>query len=644
MHGRRAVAAALVILAWIAGAAVALAVQPSRSDVISQVSIAVPNLAIILVGLAVLRSRPGHPVGRLLVLGPWIATLGGGATEWGVHVLEQHPTDLAGRWAASLGATGRGAGWIALVLFLPLVFPDGPTGGPPRLTRWAMRNAQVALGLAVVDSLLSPAPQDLRVQDLDNPIGLPHSFTGVVDAGAGLMLVAGLLGLVLGAVVLIARFRAGSALRRQQILWLALAFVPPLALLAASFGDAGKSWMFGAAIIPIPVAVVLAIRQRRLYDVSLAVNRSLTYGSLWLMIAALYAVVVGGVGALLRREGAAWLPWVAAGVVAVSFAPLRDALQQAANRITYGQWARPEEVLARTNRRLADAGDLGELLGSLAADLGSGLGLASVEITGANGASLARYGPPDPNPDSLALTAYGEEVGRLHWTRRELRDSDRELLADLATQLGTVVHAHGAQERLVLAREEERRRLRRDLHDGLGPALAGLTLQVDTVRNTTGERSDEALLQLRSGIRDTVLDVRRIVEGLRPATLDSLGLTESVRQLALRTGLPVEVEGTDVTLPAAVEVAAYRIVQEALTNVAKHSGATRASIGLAAQADALVVRVADNGCGEVHGREGGVGLSSMRERAEEIGGSLEITSGAGTVVSAVLPLPVGGRA
>ena len=119
----------------------------------------------------------------------------------------------------------------------------------------------------------------------------------------------------------------------------------------------------------------------------------------------------------------------------------------------------------------------------------------------------------------------------------------------------------------MLAREEERRRLRRDLHDGLGPALAALMLQVDTLRNTTSEPSTgAALLELRGRIQDTVLDVREIVEGLQPAALADLGLDESLRQLSARfsqaDGLEVVVDAdVPADLPAAVEVGAYRIVQ-----------------------------------------------------------------------------------
>jgi signal transduction histidine kinase len=238
----------------------------------------------------------------------------------------------------------------------------------------------------------------------------------------------------------------------------------------------------------------------------------------------------------------------------------------------------------------------------------------------------------------------------LRWRRRALRDADRALLADIAAQLGAAMHADGllaavraAQERLVLAREEERRRLRRDLHDGLGPALAGLTLQVDTVRNLfSAGNADASLLRLRSGIQDSVLDVRRIVEGLRPAALDDVGLVQAVRQLAAHHRQPaVEVVADPLPrLPAAVEVAAYRIIQEALANAVRHSRAQAVRVALDLPPDGLVLTVTDDGTGVVTPRLDGVGLGSMRERAEEIGGRFTIDAqpGCGTTITATLPL------
>jgi signal transduction histidine kinase len=347
-------------------------------------------------------------------------------------------------------------------------------------------------------------------------------------------------------------------------------------------------------------------------------------------------------------------------VVAVSFAPLRDALQRFANKLTYGQWSQPAEVLAATGRRLTDATDVPGLVQSLVDELGEGLRLPYVEICDASGDRLALRGTAAETVESVPLQAYGVPVGVLRWSGRDLRESDRTLVRDLAGQLGAVVHAsallgslRASQERLVLAREEERRRLRRDLHDGLGPALAGLTLQVDTLRHQlrsadaaeAADAADEPLLELRSGIQSTVLDVRRIVEGLRPPALDELGLAEALRQLTVRLvsadGPAVEL-GVDVPgrLPAAVEVAAYRIVAEAVTNAVKHADAQHIGVTVSVPGRCVVVEVRDDGTGATRPRDGGVGLASMRERSAEIGGTLAVDgrAGVGTWVRAELPL------
>ncbi len=197
-----------------------------------------------------------------------------------------------------------------------------------------------------------------------------------------------------------------------------------------------------------------------------------------------------------------------------------------------------------------------------------------------------------------------------------------------------------SRERLVLAREEERRRLRRDLHDGLGPALAGLTLKLDAARNRLGD--DELLREMRGDVQATITDVRRLVDGLRPVSLDELGLVGSLRRLVDRAppgGPEVRLVAEDADSPAAaVEVAAYRIVQEALTNVLRHAGARECEVSVQGRNGHLVVSVADDGAGSFRAGDGS-GLETMRERAEELGGSLELLPrpGGGTLVRAVLP-------
>jgi signal transduction histidine kinase len=648
------VAAVAMLLAGLAGELVALAAATSDTARLNEAALALLVAAYGAVGLLIVWHRPDQPVGRIaLVIAP-VLGIGQALVATSYAALSSHPDDRAAALASVTGSFLRGLPWLVAVLWLPLRFPDGRPPHPTRLLRVAEVVALTTITAFAVEGLLAPRLTDLRVGRVDNPLGAPMRLAGAFDAIAGLMLLCGIASIVLAVACLAQKYRRDGALGRQQTLVFGLAFVPPVAAFVASAFDSADGWVFAVTTLCLPVALGVAVLQRRLYDLPLVVNRSLTFGTLSLLIALLYAITVGGVGAMARQRGAPWLPWVAAGVVAVSFAPLRDALQRAANRITYGQWSQPGEVLARTRRRLADAGDLRALLGSLVAELDAGLNLGYVEIDDRTGAPLAVAGTPDGPTDRLPLTAYGDRVGVLRWRRRALRDSDRALLDELAAQLGAVVHAHGllasvraAQERLVLAREEERRRLRRDLHDGLGPALAGLTLQVDTARNRLDdpEVAEAVLLELRTGIQETVLDVRRIVEGLRPPALDDLGLVAAVHELAARVGgdgLAVCVEADALPrLPAGVEVAAYRIVQEALANAARHARATTARVSLTLTAGQLQVRVVDDGTGRVVPRTDGVGLGSMRERAEEIGGSFTLRAepGHGTTVTATLPVP-----
>jgi signal transduction histidine kinase len=634
----------------LAGEVVAIAASTTESARWNEAAVAAVVVAYAAVGALILWHRPGHPVGRIAVAIAPAWGIGEALVATSYRTLQHHPATHVAALGSVLGSTLRGLPWLIAVLWLPLRFPDGAPART-RLHRVAQRFSVATIAVFVVASLFPPKLPDLRVDNVDNPLAAPGALAGAAEALAAFALLLGAIAIGLAVATLVQSYRRGGPLTRQQTLLFGLAFLPPLAALAMSFSDAAEPWLFGLCTIPLPVAIGVAVLQRRLYDIQLAVNRSLTYGALWLGIAALYAVTVGGIGAMLQQRGATWLPWLAAGVVAVSFAPLRDALQAAANRLTYGQWSQPTEVLATTARRLGDASDIPALLAELVDDVGAALELPYVAIAAPDGRILAERGRRPEHVDELAMTSYGVPVGVLTWARRPLRDSDRALLVDLSRQLGTVVHAAGlldtirsAREGLVLAREEERRRLRRDLHDGLGPALAGLTLQVDTVRNQVGGQADDQLLALRSGIQSTVLDVRRIVEGLRPASLDDLGLAEAVRQLAATTDLSVELEADQLPgLPAATEVAAYRIVQEALANAARHSGGRRACVRLRRSGPDLVVEVADDGSGVVRPRQDGVGLGSMRSRAEEIGGAFELsaTPGTGTTVTARLPVDAG---
>ena len=197
-------------------------------------------------------------------------------------------------------------------------------------------------------------------------------------------------------------------------------------------------------------------------------------------------------------------------------------------------------------------------------------------------------------------------------------------------------------------REEERRRLRRDLHDGLGPALAAVALQAETARDLVDEDPSAAVAlldRLVPRLNEAVADVRTLVHDLRPPTLDELGLAGSVRELATRFATPTRAVSVDAeeleVLPAAVDLAAYRIVSECLANAAKHSAASTVRLALRRSGASLQVEVHDDGVGLASGAVPGVRLRSMRERAEELGGSCRVGRGeAGTGTTAVATLPL----
>ncbi|HET7349769.1 MAG TPA: sensor histidine kinase [Marmoricola sp.] len=633
-----------------AGVLASLLLAPSSRGDFDDLAIAAVVLVYAVVGIVLHLARPANRVGLVMLAGAAAWGAGEGLLAWGIEGVAGSPSSAAYALLAVLGTAARGAGWLLLVLLLPVVFPDGRVE-----SRTAARVAVASLISFTLGALLSPVPLESRLARTDNPVGLPRDWAVLSDllAVGGLLLAA--LGIVLAVASLRRRWRHGDELRRQQLLVFGAAFALPLLLLPLMPTPWVDPWMFAVVALPLPVAVAVAVLQRRLYDIPLAVNRTLTYLLLSAVLAAIYVLVVFGVGVMLSDRGAPWLSLAAAAVVAVAFAPLRESLQGTVNRLTYGRWSSPVEVLGETGRRLADAADGPALLRELTDELVTGLGLRRAEVRDRAGHLLSSSGMVGAVTEHLPLTAYGEPVGELAWSGRSLRPSEQELMQALGHQIGGAVHTialfedlRRTQEQLVLAREHERRRLRNDLHDGLGPSLAGLGLRVDTVETliACGRPADQHIASLRAGIGETVAEVRRIVEGLRPPAVDELGLFGAVaelgRELVVPAGLRLELDvpASADGLPAAVEVAAYRVVQEAITNVVRHAHAHTCRIAGHVSDHTLVIAISDDGRGGATPSTG-LGLRSMRERAGEIGGEISVTStDRGTTVTATLPAAV----
>ena len=645
-----AVAAVLVTVAACGGSA--WASSADHAGVAGAVVAAAVPVAFAVVGALVAAARPDNRVGWFLLAGAVCWSVGNLGTDLAHHALVTAPDSIPGGSAFAVGgACVRSVGWYLLVLGVPMYFPDGRLAGPQ--WRWLPRVLAVVLVAGIVDPLFDPKADLTNLGAWHNPVsttawwGHLLSFFGfLASIPLSLLAEAGVV------VALIGRWRRGGAFERQQLALFAAAAAVPILAVPISFADHDAGWVFSVGALPLPVAIGFAVLAHGLYDLRTAVNRTLVWAILSVLVAGVYAIVIVVTGGIFDTGSARWLPWLAAGVIALGFAPLRDVLQRGVNRLTFGKWDEPYDMLATLGKHLEASANVDRLLAEVISELRD-LGLSEIAITDEHDVVIA--GGPTVGDRSTTITAYGRPVGRLCYRAPDmtLRERDRRLLDDVTGHLGGFLHARRltvdlqrALDTLVRAREEERRRLRRDLHDGLGPALAGHLLRLDVISGkVAGDSPARADIDtLQRDLRATMLDIRRLVEGLRPPALDELGLGGAIEQAALRlcAGSPLHVD-VDIAelpaLPAATEVAAYRIVTEAVTNVVRHAGATRCQVCIDVHGPWLAMSVHDNGTGFLEGVVAtGNGLQTMRERVDEVRGRLRVSGDDGTLVEAELPL------
>jgi signal transduction histidine kinase len=419
------------------------------------------------------------------------------------------------------------------------------------------------------------------------------------------------------------------------------------------------------------------------------IQRALVYGTLAVGLVGVVVLIVGGLSLILPEPTHPVLPLLAAGLSALLYQPSKARLQRLVNRLTYGQPEAPNTALLRLGQQLESALQPDIILPTIVETVALTLRVPSAAISikrldsgdfelaaqyrtsVSPGGSQHYYSlhstQPLPGHEYrrsgdlvLPLEYQSEIVGQLIVAPRApdspLLPAERALLVDVARRAGAAAHVvrlthdlRRARERLVLAREEERRRLRRNLHDTIGPTLAALNLKAGAVRTLIAR--DPALAEaqmgeLREQIRAVITDIRRVVYDLRPPALDELGMLPAIREQAAQFsvgGLNVVVEAPEQLppLPAAIEVAIYRIVLEALTNVERHAQARHCWIKLSVS-DQFHIEVTDDGVGPAAERSIGVGITSMRERTTELGGTCTIVHRpqGGTRVLASLPLNV----
>jgi signal transduction histidine kinase len=600
------------------------------------------------------------------------------------------PWGESAAWFSTTVAGGSPSGLVGVLVLL--LFPDGRLLSRRwRLVAWT---AIIGAAFGIVGDALYPGHLPTHTY-VENPFGLLDVISGGFTTfelfaasslfGWALMSMSNLAALY----SLILRLRRARGDERQQLKWFLFAVVPgvlcgSLVSLRYFIGRFAYEFMFGwweilpwdevvyvmyastFAVLLVPVFTYVAILRYNLYDIDVVINRTLVYGALTACVVGIYVFAVVALGYLFQAQGNLAVALSATGLVAVVFQPLRGRLQRGVNRLMYGERDDPYAVISRLGKRLEAAIEPEAVLPTVVETIAQALKLPYAAILlkeGEGFRTAASYGSPKGEPEKIPLVYQREEIGRLVLSPRapgeSFSDADRALLEDLARQAEVAVHAvrltddlQLSRERLVATREEERRRLRRDLHDGLGAQLAGLNVQAGTLRRLIPSdpgAADELVLELREELRGAISDIRRLVYDLRPPALDDLGVVEALRQLAERYGsnggpLRVVVEAPEdlPDLPAAVEVSVYRIAQEALTNVVRHAKAQSCVVRLVVN-DYVELEIVDDGVGIPSGRSAGVGLSSMHERAEELGGSCVVESipEGGTRVIARLPLEKG---
>lgn len=657
---RRAAWPLLVPASAVLGSALWLVARelPGAPEDPYRLAIAVGGMAYGLTGAWLVAVRPALPTGRILLFVGGCLSLSHLALAYGVLALLGDASLPLGGPALWVGTWLWAPGYLVVAAVLPMLLPDGRV--PPGRWRAGLSLGVTAVAFSSVGWALLPLDQqdvNLAVGGAANPVGTDVAAHPLVIAAEVALL---LLAVLVALASIILRWRRSREDERAQLSWVLYGGAVTLTLLVVAFllphGAAGVVGAVG--MVPLPAALLVAALRHRLFDIDRLVSRSLALVVLTAGVLGTYVGAVGLLGGALG--GATGVPVLVTAAVAVAAAPVRRRVQRAANRLVYGDIDDPYQRLARSARRLGETLDpeqvaarvLPELLDHLRDVLHARYAAVRVP-SGELSAAGERSGPHV----ELPLVVGGTEVGHLVVGGRSdgLTRTERRLLERVGREMAVAVQAalltresREAREQAVSAAEEERRHLRRELHDGVGPALASAALQVETARDVLAEdpAAAAAILDRTVGrLQDAVREVRSVVSGLRPGSLDELGLAGAVRELAAQFedgGVQVAVDAPELgRLPAAVDAAAYRISAEAIANAVRHGRPGRVDVRLRRHSGALRLEVVDDGVGLPDLVSPGVGLASMRRRAQDVGGTLTVDrgpEGRGTSVRAVLPL------
>lgn len=640
------------------------------------------------VGVFVVHRRPGNREGWFFIATGVAHAVMFFGRQYGIYA-ESHAGDAlpAVSWVTWMGV------WpLALVLALfgvtIMSFPDGRLPSP----RWRV----VAATMMGAGILLSLGSALWPVEYERNSLSVPHPFrVGGYDTAqtlwGPLTLTAYQLFQVTWASCVVVRLRRARGDEAQQLKWFVYAVAVGAVAMALGFVVFGSPALGVLAVPVVPVAAGAAIVKYRLYDIDPVINKTLVVGTMAGIVTAGYVAVVVGVGGLVGVSASPnlVLSLAATAIVAVAFDPVRRRVQGWADRLVYGHRATPYEALARLSNQLSRGGLRADLFEGLASTVAEGVGAAEVTLWVGSGDELVAVASWPPRADqSSQLTGGPRDLaslgdgGRTHvrpivhqGTLRGavtltkaagevLSASEDRLLRDLVAQAGLVIDNVGlgaelqerlheislqaaelraAAKRIVAAQDEARRRIERDLHDGAQQRLVTMALSLQAVSERAASGDDDDLAaqvgEARRQLNQALTELREMARGIHPAILTQEGLEAALGFLAERSPVPVQVVvDLDGRLAQEIEATAYFVVSEALTNAAKHSGASSIVVGARLHDGQLTIEVTDNGRGGANDQSGS-GLQGLADRLATLDGRLTLHSpeGGGTRMRAEIP-------
>jgi signal transduction histidine kinase len=636
------------------------------------------SLAFSVIGAVIATRRPENWIGWIFLIAGASFAVAGLFSEYASYALIKRKGAIPlGEFAAWVSTWAWPPCIILTFTFLLLLFPTGRL--PSKRWRWVAYLAWAAIIVTVLPIAIAGWP--IRGPILVNigesaPVASSAAFKAAYNVQVAGVLLTFVLGLV-SATSLLLRFRSAHGDERAQVAWFAFAgsLVVLGLILSSPLFNVGADVLPSLVLPLLPLAAAIAILKYRLYDIEVVINKTVVFGTLAVVITAIYATIVAGIGTLVGRRGSLLLSGLAAAVVAVAFQPLRQRAQHLANRVVYGRRATPYEVLSDFSDRVAGAYATDDVLPQMARILAEGTGATSAGVWLSTGPELrlsARWPEETSAPvavhsdgdgvpaiagtdDVVPVRHQGQLLGALAVTmppNEPLTVSGEKLIRDLAAQAGLVVRnvrliedLRASRQRLVAAQDEERRKLERNLHDGAQQQLVALAVKQRLATGLVRQDPDRAigiLEDLQQETSEALENLRDLARGIYPPLLADQGLVAALESRGRKSPVPVTIDADGVGRYAQeLEGAVYFCCLEAMQNVSKYAAASTVRIRLADEGGWLAFAVADDGQGYDSTRTlMGSGTQNMADRVSALGGSLDVRSapGSGTTVAGRIPI------